>query len=86
SQWLEAGRDYAVSVEYRTPVDTVGLGVRAVRFGVERPLGEDAIAAAVAEAKAADVALVFVGRNGEWDSEGNDLPDFRLPGRQDELV
>jgi beta-glucosidase len=32
------------------------------------------------------VALVFVGRNGEWDTEGSDLEDIRLPGRQDELV
>ena len=36
--------------------------------------------------RAADTALVFVGRNGEWDTEGSDLPDIALPGRQDELV
>jgi beta-glucosidase len=32
------------------------------------------------------VAVVFVGRSGEWDTEGSDLLDIRLPGRQDELV
>jgi beta-glucosidase len=83
---LEAGRAYAITVDYRTPVDGVGLGVRAVRFGVERPLGDAGIAEAVAAAREADVALVFVGRNGEWDCEGNDLPGLTLPGRQDELV
>ena len=34
----------------------------------------------------AEVALVFVGRNGEWDTEGSDLENIALPGRQDELV
>ena len=50
------------------------------------PLGDAEIAAAVDAARAADTALVFVGRNGEWDTEGSDLPDIALPGRQDELV
>ncbi len=35
---------------------------------------------------AADRAVVFVGRTGEWDTEGWDLPNITLPGRQDELV
>ena len=30
--------------------------------------------------------MVFVGRSGEWDTEGSDLESIRLPGRQDELV
>ena len=86
---LEAGRSYAIEVVYRTPDpggDSLALGVRALRFGIERPLGDEAIEEAVARAAEADVALVFVGRNGEWDAEGNDLPDLSLPGRQDELV
>lgn len=83
---LEAGRSYALTIDYRTPIDSVGLGVRAVRFGVEKPLGAEAIATAVAEARAADVASVFVGRTAEWDSEGNDLPGFDLPAGQNELV
>jgi beta-glucosidase len=60
--------------------------VGAVRFGVARPLGDGDIEEAAARAAEADVALVFVGRTGEWDCEGNDLPGLRLPGRQDELV
>ena len=34
----------------------------------------------------AETALVFVGRSGEWDTEGSDLDGIALPGRQDELV
>ena len=47
-----------------------GSACSALRFGVERPLGDEAIAEAAARAAEADVALVFVGRNGEWDSRG----------------
>lgn len=47
---------------------------------------EETIAAAAAAARSAEVAIVCVGRNGEWDREGADLEDIRLPGRQDELV
>ncbi len=34
----------------------------------------------------ADVAVVVVGSNGQWESEGHDRPDLSLPGRQRELV
>ena len=37
-------------------------------------------------AAAADVAVVVVGLNGQWESEGYDRPDLRLPGLQRELV
>lgn len=83
---LAAGRDYTITAAYRTPIEAGGLDIRAVRFGVEKPLGDAAIAEAVAAARDADVALVFVGRTAEWDCEGNDLPGFELPGRQNELV
>jgi beta-glucosidase len=86
SRMLEAGRDHAIEVVYRTPETSAGLGVRALRFGVEKPLGDEAIEEAVARAAGAEVAIVCVGRSGEWDCEGNDLPGLALPGRQDELV
>ena len=34
----------------------------------------------------AEVAVVFVGTNGEWETEGRDRRSLALPGRQDELV
>ena len=62
------------------------LALSAFRMGIGKPLGDADIAEAVAAAKAAEIAIVCVGRNGEWDTEGSDLLDIRLPGRQDELV
>ena len=41
---------------------------------------------AVAAASAADVAVVMVGTNDEWETEGFDRTTMDLPGRQDELV
>jgi beta-glucosidase len=84
---LEAGRAYEVTVEYCSPADTSdGIHLTAIRFGVEKPLGDAAIDEAIENAKSSDVALVFVGRDGQWDTEGLDLPDMRLPGRQEELI
>ncbi|MCL6654636.1 glycosyl hydrolase [Agrobacterium rubi] len=84
---LEAGRSYTIIIEYCSPADTTdGIHLTAIRFGVEKPLGDAAIEEAVAKAAACDVALVFVGRDGQWDTEGLDLPDMRLPGRQEELI
>ena len=67
-------------------VPAQGRAITALRFGLERPLGDQAIEDAIAEAAASDVAVLFVGRDGEWDTEGLDLPDMRLPGRQEELI
>ncbi|WP_320194516.1 glycoside hydrolase family 3 C-terminal domain-containing protein [Agrobacterium rosae] len=84
---LEAGRSYTLTIEYCSPEATAdGIHLTAIRFGVEKPLGDAAIEEAVAKAAACDVALVFVGREGQWDTEGLDLPDMRLPGRQEELI
>ncbi len=82
---LEAGKPYKIELEIaRKPA--VVLAFTAFRIGLGLPLGDAAIAEAVAAAKAAETALVFVGRTGEWDTEGSDLLDITLPGRQDELV
>ncbi len=83
---LRAGRPASLTVEYAFTAGEARLGIRAVRVGVTLPLGAAAIEAAVQLAAAADVALLFVGRTGEWDTEGADLPDMALPGRQNELV
>lgn len=84
---LEAGRTYEVRVDYRAmPEGYEGIEIRAVRFGAELPTSDAAIAEAVEQAKVCDVAVLVVGREGEWDTEGLDLPDMRLPGRQEELI
>ena len=82
---LNAGETYEVTVEFAsTPGEN--LQFSALRFGMSRPLGDEDIASAAEVAAQADTALVFVGRSGEWDTEGSDLEAILLPGRQNELV
>lgn len=84
---LQAGRSYTITVDYLSPPPAdYGINITAIRFGIEKVLGDDAVQDAVATAENADVALICVGRNGQWDTEGLDLPDMRLPGRQEELI
>ena len=82
---LEAGRAHEVVIEFATK-DFATLGLAAFAAGIGLPLGDDAMTEAVRMARNADAAIVFVGRNGEWDTEGSDLPSIVLPGRQNELV
>jgi beta-glucosidase len=82
---LEAGRTYPVVIEFATkPART--LTFAAFHVGIGLPLGDEAIAEAAAVARDAEIALVFIGRSGEWDTEGSDLTEIVLPGRQNELV
>ncbi|KAA6488901.1 beta-glucosidase [Agrobacterium rhizogenes] len=84
---LGAARRYRVVVEYEAPKASLdGINICALRFGVEKPLGDAGIAEAVETARKSDIVLLLVGREGEWDTEGLDLPDMRLPGRQEELI
>ena len=54
------------------------------RCGDARP--GDEFERAVEAAAASAVAVVVVGSNGQWESEGHDRKDLSLPGRQRELV
>ena len=82
---LEAGRAHQVVVEFcNKPADN--LVFAGLRVGIGRPLGDADIAEAARVAAGAERAVVFVGRTGEWDTEGWDLPGIALPGRQDELI
>ena len=82
---LVAGHQYEVVLELAS-TKTVNLQFTAFRVGIGRPLGDEEIKQAIAAAQSAETAIVFVGRNGEWDTEGSDLPHIQLPGRQNELV
>jgi len=46
----------------------------------------DLIAEAVKLAKKADVVILVAGLNGEWEAEGFDRVDMKLPGDQNELI
>lgn len=68
-------------------ITTTGRGGFAgIRLGVRAPEPEDLVERAVAAARDADVALVVVGTNDEWETEGEDRTTIALPGDQDELV
>ncbi|AEQ51272.1 beta-glucosidase [Pelagibacterium halotolerans] len=82
---LTAGVPVEIVIEFATKAYS-SLGISAFRMGISAPLGKEAIAHAASLAAKSDIALVFVGRNGEWDTEGSDLESISLPGRQDELV
>ncbi len=82
---LAAGVPAEIVIEFATKPHAM-LDLAAFHAGICLPLGDEAIAEAAEIAGASDVALVFVGRNGEWDTEGSDLEHISLPGRQNELV
>lgn len=82
---FNAGETYTLEMEFATK-DTDNLDLAAWRFGLSKPLGDESIQNAVELAKEAEVAILFVGRSGQWDTEGSDLEGIKLPGRQDELI
>jgi beta-glucosidase len=61
-------------------------GVRALVVGAAPPERVDRMREAVELAVASDVAVVVVGTDDEWETEGEDRTSMALPGRQDELV
>jgi beta-glucosidase len=84
---LEAGQEVALAFDYEVqpgmPLALYNLGAGPV----EDPAAEEAtLAAAVEAARGADVAVVVVGSNDEWESEGTDRGDLTLPGAQDDLI
>ena len=80
---LTAGRTYQLSLEYNN-ADVNFFA--AYRLGHLPPIASDAIERAATLAANSDVALVFVGTNGDWESEGHDRKDLELPGAQVALI
>jgi beta-glucosidase len=81
---LAAGRSYELAVDIWPR--SVSSPIMGARIGAAPPDTGDEFERAVAAAASADVAVVVVGSNGQWESEGHDRPDLSLPGRQRELV
>ena len=82
---MESGKSYAVRVEFRKN-DFEKLPRRSIRIGCNFPLPEDILGRAVKAAAGADAAIVFTGLTGEYESEGFDRKDMKLPAGQDELI
>lgn len=83
---LTAG-PHTVTVTFQPHVIDNGIaGFNAVRIGFRAEPDEGSVAQAAAVAAQADYAVVCVGTNGDWETEGVDRWGLGLPGRQDELV
>jgi beta-glucosidase len=57
-----------------------------LNIGCRSPQAGDQLARAAAAAASADVAIIVVGNDEAWESEGRDRRTVTLPGRQNELV
>lgn len=80
---LNAGQSYEINLEYSRDATSHAA---AVRLGHMPPISQNAIDEAAAAAASADVALIFVGLNGDWEMESHDRPDLELPGQQAALI
>lgn len=80
---LEAGQPHELMLEFGA---APGRPFGAVRLGAVPPLADNAVERAAQAAGEAQAALVFVGLNADWESEGHDRPHMDLPGRQNELI
>ena len=80
---LQAGRTVELTVEYSNEGRPMLGGLK---VGCLPAIPPDLLERAVACATGADAAIVVVGLNDEWESEGHDRADLELPGRQVELI
>jgi len=80
---LTANKGYALRVEYSWKGNP---RFRSLSLGHLPPQAPDLIAEAVDLAKRSDVVVLIAGLNKEWESEGFDRVDMKLPGAQDELI
>ena len=80
---LKGGKSYPIKVEYYWKGNPRW---RSVNLGHQPPQPLDTIAEAVKLAKKADVVVLVAGLNGEWEAEGFDRVDMKLPGEQNELI
>jgi beta-glucosidase len=84
---LVGGEQYDLRVEFSARATGRGFGgLGGFELRCQAPLPDDAFARAVAAAAGADVAIVVVGTNGDWETEGRDRKTMDLPGRQVDLL
>ncbi|KAM0789495.1 hypothetical protein ACM66B_000314 [Microbotryomycetes sp. NB124-2] len=92
---FDAGKSYKIQVRHWTIPNSISRGPfagrdlspAALRLGIfPAKTDEQALNEAVEVAKKSDVAIVVVGTNMDWETEGNDRRDMDLPGSSDSLV
>ena len=72
--------------ELRLELGLSAGGFHGAEVRVAPPWPDDMLERAVAAAAAADVTVVVVGLDDEWETEGRDCADLSLPGGQAQLV
>ncbi len=80
---LEEGRSYELAIDY--PAIDADL-VRGLVVGAQPVPATDHVDRAAAVAADNDLAIVIVGTDDDWETEGEDRTSMALPGDQDELV
>lgn len=80
---LDGGKAYPIKMEYYWQGNPRWRGVS---IGHQPPHSKDLIGDAVKLAKKADLVVLVASLNGEWESEGFDRVDMKLPGAQNELI
>jgi len=80
---LKGGKKYALKLEYWFKGDAIGRGIS---IGHQPPLKKNLLKEAVKLAKESDVVVLIAGLNQEWESEGFDRVDMKLPGEQNKLI
>jgi beta-glucosidase len=80
---LQAGKPVEILIEYANDGAEILAGVI---VGLRPQPPPDIVERAVAAAEAADAAVVVVGTNNQWETEGHDRASLALPGDQDDLV
>jgi beta-glucosidase len=80
---MTAGQKYAVEVKYAWEGNPLW---RSLSVSHLPPHAADLMVEAVELARRADVVILVAGLTGEWEAEGFDRVDMKLPGQQDELI
>lgn len=80
---LQGGKSYPIKVEYYWKGNPRW---RSVGIGHQPPQAKDLLGEAVKLAKKSDVVVLIASLNGEWETEGADRVDMKLPGAQNELI
>jgi beta-glucosidase len=82
---LSAGESVSVRLDYASIFEEHMFG-SLLDFRVLEPVPEDLLTPAVNAARDADVAIVVVGMDSIWESEGHDRANIDLPPGQDDLI
>lgn len=75
-----------IRIEFiRLPSQNIGH-LRVMFAYTPKPEEDERFDRAVELAKKSDIAIIFAGMPENYETEGSDRPDMKLPGRQDELI